>query len=235
MALCLWLGIPVVPITPALTCSCSSYVDPYGDHLLSCPSGSYRIQRHDALRNLLHQALKQDNVNVRLEQGIDGSQQCPGDVFHPTWKDGKPTYFDVSVVNLLQPGSIIQSSLQAGVAAANREAAKDEKFDNLVTNLGGVFIPLVVESFGRWTPLACRTLKSIARRTTLRNGLQERVAYCNLCEQLSVLLIPEWSYAIFPLFQWTPFGTSLDFDSLPIYYSFIYYSLIYYSLLLLHK
>ena len=30
-----------------------------------------------------------------------------------------------------------------------------------MTNLSGVFIPLVVESFGRWTPLACRTLKSI--------------------------------------------------------------------------
>ena len=130
-------------------------------------------------------------VNVRLEQGIDGSQQRPGDVFHPTWKDGKPTYFDISVVNPLQPGSIIQSSLQAGVAAANREAVKDEKFDNLVTNLGGVFIPLVVESFGRWTPLACRTLKSIARCTTLRNGLQEGVAYRNLCEQLSVLL---WTF-----------------------------------------
>ena len=49
----------------------------------------------------------------------------------------------------------------------------------------------MVETFGRWTPLACRTLKTTALHTTLRNGLLETVAYRNLVEQLSTCL---WTF-----------------------------------------
>ena len=107
--------------------------------------------------------LKQDNPNIHQEQSIHTeSHQRPGDVLHPDFKDGKPTYFDVSVVNPLQPGNINDSSHNAGAAAANREAEKDQKFFDSVAGMGGVFIPLVVETYGRWTPFACSTLKVIA-------------------------------------------------------------------------
>ena len=63
--------------------------------MMSCGSGPYRIGRHDALKNVLFHALKQNNPNVRQEQGIDAdSRQRPGDIFHPDFQDRKPTYFD---------------------------------------------------------------------------------------------------------------------------------------------
>ena len=68
---------------------------------------------------------------------------------------------------------------------------KDEKHRQLVEENGGVFIPLVVESYGLWTPFAKKTLKSVALRTTVRSGLEVKMATRNLFEQLSIKL---WSY-----------------------------------------
>ena len=51
---------------------------------------------------------------------------------------------------------------------------KDEKHSKLVEKNGGVFIPLVVESYVLWTPFAKKTLKYIALRT-IENGNQELV------------------------------------------------------------
>ena len=157
--------------------------------MMSCGSGPYHIGRHDALKNILFHALKQDNPNVHQEQGIDvDSRQRPGD---PDFQDGKPMYFDISVVNPLQPGSINEASCSASVAVVRREGEKDGKFNESVSRAEGAFIPLVVESLGRWSPFACKVLKIIASRTTLWNGLSEKVTYRNLIEQLSTHL---WAY-----------------------------------------
>ena len=102
----------------------------------------------------------------------------------------------------------------------------------LVTNLGGMFILLVVESFGRWTPLACQTLKSIARCTTLRNGLQERVAYRNLCEQLSVLLWTFNTRMVLRHLSTLPVDPPLGHPLTSIFAYLLFIIIIYYSLLL---
>ena len=48
-----------------------------------------------------------------------------------------------------------------------------------------VFIPVVVETYGVWTPFAKSVIKTIATRTTIKSGLSRAVAYKNLMEQLS--------------------------------------------------
>ena len=50
---------------------------------------------------------------------------------------------------------------------------------------------MVVESYRLWTPFAKKTLKSIALNTTVRSGLEVKMATRNLYEQLSIKL---WSY-----------------------------------------
>ena len=52
------------------------------------------------------------------------SQDRPGDVYHPDFSDGRATYFDVSVVNTLQLGSISISSVAAGEVASQGERLK---------------------------------------------------------------------------------------------------------------
>ena len=62
------------------------------------------IRRHDVLTYILFQALLQDNRQVKREQRIFNSSAVrPGDIFHPDFSDGKPTYFDISVRNSLLP------------------------------------------------------------------------------------------------------------------------------------
>ena len=47
-------------------------VDVYGDHLLECNHGPFRIRRHDALRDVFWHALLQDNTTVCRDQRIQG-------------------------------------------------------------------------------------------------------------------------------------------------------------------
>ena len=162
-------------------CSCGSPLDTYRDHLLGCGSGPFRIRRHDALCGIIWHALLQDNSNATREQRATGdSQRRPGDVYHPDFFDGCPTFFDISVRNSLQPNHLNEASTSAGVAAASGEAEKDAKHRPSV--------PLVVESLGLWSPYARSMLRSIASRSTFKNGLSSSTAQKSLLEQLSVKL-----------------------------------------------
>ena len=47
----MWLGLPMFNTDPPpiATYPCRSLIDQYGDHLLNCRHGPYRIRRHEAL------------------------------------------------------------------------------------------------------------------------------------------------------------------------------------------
>ncbi len=172
-----------------MLCPCSNIIDRYGDHLLGCSHGPYRIRRHDSLRDIVYHALKVDNQNVKIEQSTGGpSNTRPGDVYHPDFDNGKPAFFDVSICNTLQPGKISTAAVSAGAIAEQGEMSKDSKHLQSVEAVGGSFYPLVVETMGPWTPFALRT---IATRASLRSGLSEKQALKNLLQQLSIKL---WSY-----------------------------------------
>ena len=189
MATRIWLGIPTFHSTPAPLCPCGSPIDPNGDHLLGCGHGPWRIRRHDSLRDIIYQALLVDNTSVRKEQRVSGhSKERPGDIFHPTFSDSRPTYFDVSIRSPLNPGNVNLSSSSAGSAGLQGEVEKDAKHADQVENAGGVFVPLIVEVFGLWTPFARKTLRQIATRTTTHSGLSVAEATSNLIQQLSVSL-----------------------------------------------
>lgn len=72
------------------------------------------------------------------KESLGDSQTRPGDVFHPDYSDGRPTFFDLSVRNTLQLATINHASSTVGVAA---ECRKDEKHRALVERSGAVFVP----------------------------------------------------------------------------------------------
>ena len=132
-----------------------------------------------------------DNQNVKIEQRVNGdSNTRPGDIYHPDFDNGKPSFFDISVSNVLQP-STISTAVNACAIAESREISKDNKHRSVVETAGGSFFPLVVETLGLWTPFAIKTLRTIATRASLYNGLPEKLAFKNLIGQLSVKL---WAY-----------------------------------------
>ena len=133
-----------------------------------------------------------DDPRVRREQRCGGDHlDRPGDVYHPNFERGRPAFFDVSVRHTLRPDLISRAAEQPGVAALLGEKEKDDRHAEEVERAGGLFFPLVVETFGVWAPASLVVVKDVARRTTTHGGLSCSVAWSNLLQQLSVCL---WSY-----------------------------------------
>jgi len=145
-----------------------------------------KICHHDVLVSILHHALLQDHPGVLKEQCASFNDNSrPGDIFHPDFQYGHPTYFDVSVNSTTQPSHISSSASCVGVVAVAGEVAKDEKHLTMVEKAGGT---LVVEFFGVWILFALLILYSIADCTTTGSGISRKVARRNLLQQLSVCL-----------------------------------------------
>ena len=74
----------------------------------------------------------------------------------------------------------------AGAAGVAGEIEKDTKYDDLVSSSGSLFYPLVVKSFGAWTPASLETLRTITTKVITLNNTPFSQAYNSLMQQLSV-------------------------------------------------
>ena len=109
-------------------------------------------------------------------------------MYHPDFQCGCPAFSDLSVHSSTQPSYISSASTCAGVAAAAGELAKDLRHQNAVEETGCELIPLVVETFGLWSPFTLQILETIAERTTARSGASAKLARKHLLQQLFVSL-----------------------------------------------
>ena len=160
--------------------------------MLGCGDGPLRIRRHNALCELVFEALRIDNPGTKRESRCSSDDNSrPGDIFHPDFAQGKAAYFDLTVRNSFQHSYLLSSASTAGTAAAAGELEKDIRYLETVEASGCSFYPLAVESFGVWTPSSLELLKSIARKTTLHTGTRFNQAINRLHEQLSTRL---WRY-----------------------------------------
>ena len=102
----------------------------------------YASGRHNALCDIIYYALLEDSADVRREQGVSGeSASRPGDVFHPDFHNGHPTYFDISVRSAVHSGVITRSASSPGFAVLKGEMEKDARHRDLVEAAGGVCFP----------------------------------------------------------------------------------------------
>ena len=112
----------------------------------------------------------------------------PGDIFHPNFQHCLPAYFDVTVRNSLQPSYLVQAACYAGATAEAEEDEKVLRHQTMISATGSILEPLVVESFGLYTPKSLRTLKIRARKASLHNGQTFSRTITSLHEQLAVAL-----------------------------------------------
>ena len=150
IAVRLLLGITLFPAHPsAVRCKCGQLIDGFGDHLLGCRQIHLRSKCHDALRDVIFNALLVDDKGTLKEQRFSSdTSDRPGDVFHPNFLTGRPAYFDITVRNSFQPKFVSSSATAAGAAGLAGEMEKDAKYDVLVSASDALFYPLAVESFG---------------------------------------------------------------------------------------
>ena len=132
-----------------------------------------------------------DNRGAVREQHCGESNNRPGDIYHPDFMLGKPAYINVTVRSSLQPQYLLRAAVEAGAASEAGEMEKDERHEREVTAAGGIFIPLVVETLGLWSPNSLKVLCSITSTASTLNGISRGQAINNLLQQLSVRL---WTF-----------------------------------------
>jgi hypothetical protein len=101
---------------------------------------------------------------------IPGTLSRPADIFIPTWRDGKKTAFDVSVVSPVQSAILDRAVDTPGAALAMRKATKICAHDEVCRNQDINFVPLIIETFASWDKDAVIHLKEMASCMARRTG-----------------------------------------------------------------
>ena len=133
-----------------------------------------------------------ENSGTRREQRCSTQYfDRQGNIYHPTLLRADLHTLMCLYKELLQTFSDNHAANEAGAAAKSGELKKDNRHDNNVTEAGGLFYPLLVETYGVWSTHSLEVIKLIAKRSSLLNGQTLSKPFCNLHEQLSCRL---WQY-----------------------------------------
>ena len=131
-----------------------------GHHSLSCKHGGDVVSCHNKLRDIFSDFCQRACLGPHLEMGggagFTNSQSRQTDVLVSNWDFGKPAAFDLSITSTLHSSVLLEASMKAGLAALAVENRKHNSNDRKCEELGGVCIPLVVETYGFWGAVAGR-------------------------------------------------------------------------------
>ena len=164
-----WLGLPVYNSSSHQCPACGRDSDAYGDHTITCASEYERIHRHDIIRDAIHDVAKHAGLSpVPEARLVANSQSRPGDIFLPNWRS-RQTAFDVAVTSPLSQSALPQSSSTPGAAIQQMKSRKMNKHFRPCQSNGIMFVPLVVETLGRWDADAIDHLRAIAKRAASRS------------------------------------------------------------------
>ena len=157
-----------------------------GTHALSCKKSSARIQRHNALNDVIHRALVRAGVPaIKEPPGLlrtdgkrpDGATQIP-------WATGRCLVWDVTVADTLAPSYASLSSISAGKVAERAAANKVQKYSALSHTHD--FQPIALETLGPYDPSALMFLTQLGKRLVAASGDPREISF--LFQRLSVTL-----------------------------------------------
>ena len=164
------LGLPVYNTDSACP-ACGKLSDRLGDHAVGCGGDTERIARHDRIRDVVYNAAASAALGPRREVLTSrDSQARPADVYIPSWRRGKPTALDVTVISPLQHATIGQAAAVAGQALALAKRRKLARHHSECHGNGIIFSPLAVETLGGWDAEAVEHIDDIARFQSLRSS-----------------------------------------------------------------
>ena len=83
---------------------------------------------------------------------------------------------------------VAQAALGSGVAARLAEDRKDDKAFAKCEEQGLVFVPLAVEAFGGWGPMACQTFYTLANFAASRSGRTRVEEYRFFLQRMAIAL-----------------------------------------------
>jgi hypothetical protein len=128
------------------------------------------------------------NSKKEVANLLPGSNSRPADIFVPTWKSGRPTAFNVTVISPLHGDIFSKTAETPGFALGLRKDAKLCQYVDGCHASGLDCIPLVVESLGGWDKEAVSHLKHLAICTARQIGAEQSKTVSHFFQRLSVLL-----------------------------------------------
>jgi hypothetical protein len=161
-----FLGLPI-PLLPASCLFCSAPLDPQGSHSTFCKVNNGEIiKRHNAVRNAIWSFCAEAGLTAILEKkgilGDVGGKRRPADVLVKGFSS-LDMCLDVAVTSPLQSKFVSKAAESDGHSASAYFNLKKLKYAADVEESGSMsFLPLVVETFGRWHPDSLRFLDSLA-------------------------------------------------------------------------
>ena len=204
---------------------CTTVMDIYGDHALTCMVGGDRTKRHNMIRNVVVRLAtsagwrpepeKTDLLRSVSTVGGDISTsgeearpeaRRPADIFVPRWDLGGSAALDFAVTSGLRTDVLEQTASQGGLPCLT--AYEDYKSSYLNTSQicaenGITFVPMIIEAHsGGWGPAATKVWSRLSRAISLVSGEPAAVEALRLKQNLGLTLQRETARAIlrrFPL------------------------------------
>jgi hypothetical protein len=149
MALCFRLGLNI--FGDSHQCSaCNANVDSTGSHFGYC--NKVHIRQHDGIRDFIRleasrahlQPLKREPLELLERFGRENER--PADVLIPHLVNGQHLCIDVSIVNTYTHKS--KGAQESGYCIKLMEETKRNKYESALEQMGLMFTPFVIDSFG---------------------------------------------------------------------------------------
>ena len=145
--------------------ACGRPSDRFGHHAIACGVHGERISRHNEICGILFRTAQKAGLGPAREfRGlIPGTAARPADVFLRCWDRGRDSALDVTVITPLQPAVVDREAQESGYALQYAWDRKMSKAYDACNAQRISFIPLPVETFGGWHPVASRHISRLGR------------------------------------------------------------------------
>ena len=183
------LGMPIYDKSRSCL-ACGEESDTMGDHGMVCGTGGERIERHNALRDAIHDTAAAAGLAPQKEGRalLPGTKRRPADIFVPRWAGGRDAALDVMVTHPLKEGTRARAATEPGYALTLAYNNKLRGAADQCDQQGIAFIPVVAESLGGWHKVGLEQLRKLGSALARHTGQEEGETISHLLTRASVLL-----------------------------------------------
>jgi hypothetical protein len=168
---------------------CSATVDIYGDHIVTCKRNKL-WERHLGIQSYISRCLLHSGIPYKCEVSMNNDTKRDADILLQRWENGAGLAIDVAVCHSTPPSMPNISTTHADSLLANRADRKRAKYQARCTAIGARFEPLVLSTWGTFSPGGESTWRDIVRRlATSYTGGARHTRIAELHQGLSVALM----------------------------------------------
>ena len=182
------LGAPIFEQdAPCPACGRSS--DKFGHHAIACGVHGERISRHNEICNVLYKTAQKAGLGPAREfRGlIPGTAARPADIFLRNWDRGRDSALDVTVISPVQSAVVDREAVESGFALQYAWDRKMRAAHDACNAQRISFIPLPVETYGGWHPIAAKQIARLGRELSRSPaGVPQDTASKHLFQRLAL-------------------------------------------------